>query len=82
MRYIWNWIDKQNWSERLKFRMIILISAAASAAAGLCVWSIVRLWALDHWSWMAIFTGYPPLFAVVAIIIYSLNHSFHDRARQ
>ncbi len=67
-----------NLSERFKLRITVLVSAAASAAAGLCLWHIVKLWALDHWSWMIIFTGYPVVFAIVIVIIYSLNHSFHN----
>ena len=78
MKYIWSQVDSLNLSERFKLRMIILVSVAASAAAGLCLWSIVQRWALDHWSWMLIFTGYPAVIATVIIIIYSFNHSFHD----
>jgi len=78
MRYIWDWIDRKDLSERFKLKMIVLVSAVVSAAAGFCVWGIVKLWALNHWSWMMIFTGYPALFAVLIIIIYSLNHNFHN----
>ncbi|MBQ6315168.1 MAG: hypothetical protein IJI11_06255 [Mogibacterium sp.] len=78
MRYIWNLIDRKNWIESSKFRIVVLGSAVISALLGLCIWSIVRLWALDHWSWMAIFTGYPAVIAVIVIITYSFNHSFHD----
>jgi hypothetical protein len=78
MKYIWNQVDSLNLSEYFKLKMIVILSAAVSAAAGLCVWSLVQLWALDHWSWMIVFTGYPAFLAVVLVIIYSFNHSFHD----
>ena len=78
MKYIWDRVDSLNLSERFKLKIMVILSAAVSAAAGLCGWSIVQRWALDHWSWMTIFTGYPAFLAVVSVIIYSLNHSFHN----
>lgn len=78
MSQIWKNIDKHNWSERSKYIVICLLLALFAVAAGLCVWGVVQLWALDHWTWMVIFGGYPPLFALVWILIYSFNHSFHN----
>ncbi len=80
MKHLWNWIDRKNWTEKSKYIISILICAAVSAAAGLGIWSIVRLRALDHWSWMAVFTGYPAFIAAVLIIAYSFNHDFHNGA--
>ena len=80
MKNVWNWIDSKNWNVHLKVRIIILIFITASSAAGLFVWSIIRLWLLDHWSWMIVFTGSPAFFSLVAIVIYSFNHSYHNGA--
>ena len=82
MRLLLNWIAEKRWSEALKFKIIVLICTATAAAAGLGVWSIVRLWTLDHWSWMLVFAGYPAFIALVLIIIYSFNHSFHNEAHE
>lgn len=80
MKLLWDWIDKKPWSEKNKYRMIILICTSVAAAAGLGLWSIVQLWTLDHWSWMAVFTGYSAFLALVLIIAYSFNHDFHNGA--
>lgn len=78
MSNIWNRIDRNNWSEGAKYRVISLIFALTAVAAGLCVWGVVQLWALDHWTWMIIFGGYPLLAALSWVLIYSFNHSFHN----
>lgn len=78
MKYLWNWIDRQDWTEKSKYMVIILLCAVIASAVGLGIWSIVRLWALNHWSWMAVFTGYPAFIALVLIIVYSFNHDFHN----
>ncbi|MBQ3369571.1 MAG: hypothetical protein IKG25_06535 [Mogibacterium sp.] len=78
MKYLWNWIDRQDWTEKAKYTVIILLCAVIAGAVGLGVWSIVQIWALNHWSWMAVFTGYPAFISLVLIIVYSFNHDFHN----
>ncbi len=58
MKYLWNYIQKK-WNHHRAVKGIFLAAnVVLFGLAGLLVWCVVRLFALDTWMWMSCFIGY------------------------
>lgn len=78
MKRLWTYIDGKNWRMETKYRAALLIVGAVFVLSGLAVRSIIRIWALSTWEWMACFVGYPFVISRVVVYLYMCRHDFHD----
>ncbi len=78
MRHIWNYFDQKNWCAINKYRACAAVAVILYGILGFVVWSLIRHLALDHWTWMLIFIGWPAFAAFLGVFFYSGGHEMHD----
>ncbi len=81
MKKLWTYIDEKPWSEKTKYRAIILIVSFISGTAGFFIWLMIRTWALSTWDWMLCFILWPVIISWPAVFLYSCRNRFHNKNR-
>lgn len=62
MSYLWNYMEKQNWSCEKKVNWFIRGNMILFGVLGLALWSVVQIFAFQTVEWMICFIGYPAFF--------------------
>lgn len=78
MKYVWNYIENKNWKTNTKYNAFLWTSGILSALLGFIIWNIIKIWTLNTWDWMLLFTGYPGIVAWYLAAFYCFNHSFPE----
>ncbi|MCR5431831.1 MAG: hypothetical protein K6E95_04675 [Lachnospiraceae bacterium] len=77
MKRFWNYIDSKDISVKKKHKRAFLLLALCFGFAGLCLWLIVRPWALATLDWLFCFVFYPVVASILVVFFYEYGHRFH-----
>ena len=78
MKYLWERIERKNWSESAKYKCLLCLLSAVFGASGLLAWLAVRSWICGTIGGMLCFIGCPMVVSWFVAFLYTCNHSFHN----
>lgn len=82
MKKLWTYIDSKCWSAHKKYQAVTVALSIIYALAGLLLWAVVSIFALNQIQWMFCFMGYPLFISWIVVFFYGGKHRFHEGAHK